>query len=79
MVDVMYALALPVIVVDTGRSSREIVLFNLRLLWAGLDTAQPIRKASKVIAVAYDKWRQLQRRAVGGNLEQFRRVGRDGG
>jgi len=74
----MYAFARPVTVADTGRGDREIVLFNLGLLWAGLDVTQPIRAASKVIAVAYDKWRQLQCRAVGGNLEQSRRVGWDG-
>jgi hypothetical protein len=75
----MNALTVPVTVVDTGRSSRKIVLFNFRLLWAGLDIAQSIRAASKIIAMAYDKWRQLQCRAVGGNLEQFRRVGWNGG
>ena len=74
----MNAFAIPVTVVDTGRGGCKIVLFDFRLLWAGLDIAQPIRAASKIIAVAYDKWRQLQRRTVGGNLEQSRRVGWNG-
>ena len=73
------ALARPITVAVTGRGGSEVVLLNLRLLWAGLDAAQPIREASKVIAVAVNKWRQLQCRPVGGNLEQSRRVGRDGG
>ena len=75
----MNASAVLVTVVDTGRGKRKIVLFNFRLLWAGLDVAQSIRAASKVVAVAYDKWRQLQCRTVGGNLEQSRRVGWNGG
>jgi len=74
-----HALACPTTVAVTGRGDRKIVLFNLRFLWSGLDAAQPIRAASKVIAVAYDKWRQLQCRTVGGNLEQSRRVGWNGG
>lgn len=73
------ALARPITVAVTGRGGSEVILFNLRFLWAGLDIAQPIRAASKVIAVAYNEWRQLQRRTVGGNLEQSGRVGRDGG
>ena len=51
---------------------------DFRLLWAGLDVAQSVRAASKVIAVAYDKWRPLQCRAVGVNLEQSGRVGWNG-
>ncbi len=74
----MNALVYPVTVVDTGRGGCKIVLFNFRLLWAGVDVAQPIRAASKVVAVAYNEWRQLQRRTVGGNLEQSGRVGWDG-
>ena len=74
----MNAPAIPVTVVDTGRSSRKIVLFNFRLLWAGLDVAQSIRAASKVIAMAYNKWRQLQRRTVSDNLEQSGRMGWSG-
>ena len=51
---------------------------DFKLLWAGLDVAQPIGAASKVVAVAYDKWRPLQCRTVGVNLEQSGRVGWNG-
>jgi hypothetical protein len=51
---------------------------DFKLLWAGLDVAQSIGAASKVIAVAYDKWRQLQRRTIGVNLEQSGRMGWNG-
>ena len=51
---------------------------DFKLLRAGLDVAQSIGAASKVIAVAYDKWRPLQRRTVGINLEQSGRMGWSG-
>jgi hypothetical protein len=75
----MYAFARPTTVTVIGGGGSKIVLFDFRLLWSGLDVAQSIRAASKVVAVAYDKWRQLQRGTVGGNLEQSRRVGWNGG
>ena len=52
---------------------------DFKLLWAGLDVAQPIGAASKVIAVAYNEWRSLQCGTVGVNLEQFGRMGWSGG
>jgi hypothetical protein len=52
---------------------------DFRLLWAGLDVAQPIRAWSKVIAVAYNEWRRLQGGTVGVNLEQSGRMGWFGG
>lgn len=52
---------------------------GFKLLWVGLDVAQPIGAASKVIAVAYNKWRYLQGRAIGVNLEQSGRMGWSGG
>jgi hypothetical protein len=51
---------------------------DFKLLWAGLDFAQPIREASKVIAVAYNEWRHLQCRTVSVNLEQSGRMGWSG-
>ena len=74
----MNAPAIPVTVINTGRGIRKIVLFYFRLLWAGLDVAQSIGATSEIIAVAYDKWRQLQCRTVGGNLEQSGRMGWSG-
>lgn len=51
---------------------------NFKLLWVGLDVAQSIGAASKVIAVAYNEWRPLQCRTVGVNLEQSGRMGWSG-
>ena len=51
---------------------------DFKLLWAGLDIAQSIGAASKVITMAYNEWRQLQRRTVGVNLEQSGRMGWSG-
>ena len=59
-----------------GKRQNSVQYF--KFLWAGLDVAQSIGTASKVIAVAYDKWRPLQRRTVGINLEQSGRVGWNG-
>ncbi len=73
------ALARPITVAVTGRGGSEIVLFSFRLLRSSLDVAQPIRAASKVVAMAYNEWRQLQCRTVGGNLEQSGRMGWNGG
>jgi len=75
----MYALARPITVAVIGRGGSEVILLNLRLLWTGLDASQPIRAASKVVAVAYNKWRPLQCGTVGVNLEQSGRMGWDGG
>jgi hypothetical protein len=74
----MNAIALPVIVVNTSRGIRKIVLFNLRFLWVSLDVAQSIRATSKIIAVAYNEWRHLQCGTVGVNLEQSGRMGWSG-
>jgi len=60
---------------DASRSDRERNVFDLRLLRAGVDAAQPERKASKTFAVDYRKWGQLQLGAASGNLEQFERMG----
>ena len=51
---------------------------DFKLLWVGLDIAQPIGAASKVIAVAYNEWRHLQCGTVGVNLEQSGRMGWSG-
>ncbi len=58
-----------------SRGDRERNVFDLRLLRAGVDAAQPERKASKTFAVDYRKWGQLQLGAIGGDLEQFERMG----
>ena len=60
---------------DASRGDRERNVFDLRLLRAGVDAAQPERKASKTFAVDYRKWGQLQLGAAGGDLEQFERMG----
>ena len=51
---------------------------DFRLLRAGLDVAQSVGAWAKVIAVDYNKRRQLQCRAVGVNLEQLGRMGWSG-
>lgn len=52
---------------------------DFRLLRVGLDIAQSVRAGTKVIAVAFNKRRQLQCGTIGVNLEQLVRMGGGGG
>lgn len=34
---------------------RQVPMLSFRLLWAGVDAAQPVRKRAAVVTMAYDK------------------------
>ena len=72
----MYALDCRTTVAVSGGCGIKATMRGFGFLWAEL-VAQPVRAAPKVIGMADNKWKQLQYRPVGRNLEQPCHVGGD--